>query len=95
MSEKILTLNPDPAKKGVNIDKDKYDFIRSEILKLLRETGPISAMQVVKQLDARIGDEQFGASVGWYATAVRLDMEARNEIAYDRSAKKPLVKVAD
>lgn len=93
MSGKILTLNPDPSKKGVNIDKDKYDFIRAEILKLLQETGPIGAMQLVNELDTRIGDEKFGASVGWYTTAVRLDMEAKRELACDRSDKKPQLKL--
>jgi hypothetical protein len=93
MSAKILTLNPDPNKKGVNIDKDKYDFMHAEIIKALQETGPIGAMQLVKELDARIGDAKFGASVGWYVTAVRLDMEARNEILYDRSAKKPVIRL--
>ena len=91
MSNKILTLNPDPTKKGVNIDKDKYDFIHSEIIKVLREVGPIGAMQLVRELDARIGDEKFGASIGWYTTAIRLDMEAKKEILYNRSDKKPVI----
>ena len=91
MSDTILTLNPDPNKKGVNIARDKYDFIHSEIMKVLRETGPIGAMQLVKELDSRIGDDKFGASVGWYATAIRLDMESKKEILYNRSDKKSLV----
>lgn len=91
MSDTILTLNPDPSKKGVNIAKDKYDFIHSAILKVLQEKGPIGAMQLVKELDNSIGDEKFGASVGWYTTAVRLDMEAKNEILYNRGDKKPLI----
>jgi hypothetical protein len=91
MSDTILTLNPDPGKKGVNIDKDKYHFIRSEIMKALREIGPVGAMQLVKELDNRISDEKFGGSVGWYTTAVRLDMEAKKEILYNRNDKKPLI----
>jgi hypothetical protein len=93
MSDTILTLNPDPNKKGVNIDKAKYDFIHAEILKVLQEVGPIGAMKLVNELDARIGDEKFGGSVGWYATAVRLDMEAKHEIVYNRDDKKPLIKL--
>jgi hypothetical protein len=94
MNDKILTLNPDPNKKGVKIDKDKYDFIHAEILKVLHDTGPIGAMRLVKELDSRIGDTTFGGSVGWYTTAVRLDMEAKNEILYNRNDKKPLVTLA-
>jgi hypothetical protein len=95
MSDTILTQHPDPHKRGVNIDKAKYDFIRAEIIKAVGELGPMSAMQLVRHLDARIGDEKFGASVGWYATAVRLDMEAKKEILYNREAKKPVVSLAN
>ena len=91
MYDTILTLNPDPQKKGVRISKDKYDFIHSEILKALRDIGPIGAMRLVKELDSRIGDNRFGASVGWYTTAVRLDMEAKKEILYNRKDKKPVI----
>jgi len=91
MTDTILTLNPDPNKKGVRIDKAKYDFMHAEILKVLREVGPIGAMALVKELDNRIGDEKFGGSIGWYATAVRLDMEAKNEIRYNRDDKKPVI----
>lgn len=91
MSDTILTMNPDPNKKGANIDKAKYDFIHAEILKALKELGPMGAMQLVKALDSRIGDKKFGASVGWYTTSVRLDMEAKNEIRYNRNDKKPVI----
>jgi hypothetical protein len=91
MSDKILTLNPDPSKKGVNIDKDKYDFIHAEILKVLREVGPIGAMALIRELDERIGDEKFGGSVGWYTMAVRLDMEAKKEVMYSKSGGKTVI----
>lgn len=35
MTEKIQTLHPDPKKQGVNIDRDKYDAMRSVILGIL------------------------------------------------------------
>ncbi len=91
MDNKILTQNPDPTKKGVSIDRDKYDFIHSEILKALKDKGPLGAMQLVKELDSRVGDKKFGGSVGWYTTAIRLDMEAKKEILYGRSDKKPVI----
>ena len=93
MSDKILTINPDSNKKGVSIDKDKYDFIHSEIIKVLQDKGPVGAMQLIKELDDRIGDEKFGGSIGCYATAIRLDMEAKKELLYNRSDKKPLVRL--
>jgi hypothetical protein len=91
MSEKILTKNPDPQKKGVSIDRERYDFMKGEILSLLQEKGPLGAMQMVRELDGRLDEKKLGFSIGWYATAVRLDLEARGEILYDRSAKKPVI----
>ncbi len=92
MDDKILTKNPDPNKKGVKIDKDRYDFVRGEILALLKEKGPMGAMTMVQEMDERLGgDEKAGFSVGWYATAIRLDMEARGELIYNRGDKKPVI----
>lgn len=92
MSDKILTRNPDPKKKGVNIDKDRYDFIRAEILKTLKHEGPLASMKLIAAMDKRLGgDVKFGSSIGWYTMAVRLDLEARGEILYDRSTKKPVL----
>ena len=92
--DKILTKNPDPAKKGVSIDMDRYNFIKQEILRLLKEKGPLGAMQLVSEMDKRLGgDKKAGFSIGWYTTAVRLDLEARGKIQYDRSAKKPVVTI--
>jgi uncharacterized glyoxalase superfamily protein PhnB len=82
-----------PTKKGVRIDKAKYDFIHAEIIKALRDMGAVSAMGLVRELDERVGDIKFGGSIGWYTTAVRLDMEAKKEILYDRHDKKPQIKM--
>jgi len=92
MAEKILTKNPDPSKKGVKIDKDRYDFVHDEIIGLLKDKGPLGAMQMVNEMDKRLGgDKKVGFSIGWYTTAIRLDMEARGELLYNRKAKKPVV----
>ena len=92
MADRIMTLNPDPSKKGVPIEKQRYDFVRHEMLNLLQEKGPLGAMQIVREMDERLGgDKKVGYSIGWYTTAIRLDLEARGELMYDRSAKKPVV----
>lgn len=93
---KILTLNPDPNKKGVSIDKTRYDFIRKNILDLLRDEGLMGAVALVNQMDMRLGgDSKVGYSIGWYTTAIRLDLEARSQVVYDRSKKKPVVSLPD
>ena len=35
MNDKILTTNPDPAKKGVKLDKARYQNMRQVILEIL------------------------------------------------------------
>ena len=96
MNEKILTLNPDPAKKGVKIDKDRYENMRSVILEILKANGPLSSSKLVEAVVATIeANGKVDYSVGWCAMAVKLDLEARSEICYDRSVKKPVVTLSN
>ncbi len=91
-TDKILTLNPDSTKKGVNVDKDRYDFIKSVILKMLKVHGPLSSRKLVEVVVDHVnsnGGVEY--SIGWYAMAVRLDLEARGEVLYGRADKKPLI----
>ena len=92
MNEQILTLNPDPNKKGVKVDKAHYDFVRAEILKAIKKEGPLASMQLVDVMIRRLGkDKTFGKSIGWYTMAVHLDLESKGELLYDRKAKKPVL----
>ncbi len=95
MNEKILTKNPDPAKKGVKIDKDRYDFMRGVILGILKAQGPLSNASLIAAIvDEVERDGKVDYSVGWAAMAVKLDLEARGELKYDRSVKKPVICLA-
>ncbi|MBE0681491.1 MAG: hypothetical protein IH589_06220 [Anaerolineales bacterium] len=75
----VLTINPDPTKQGVRIEKAKYEVVRKAILENLRASGPMTFSQlgalVVEQLQPT-----FDGSVMWYFTTVKLDMEARGEL---------------
>jgi len=76
--ERILTIHPD-GKKGVNIEKEKYDLLRSYILKNLKILGTIT----YKELDAQAVQDltpTFEGSVRWYFVSVKLDLEARGII---------------
>jgi hypothetical protein len=76
MSERFLTLHPDPGKQGTNIDRDKYDLIRQAILESVRERGEITFQELTRAVRARVQD-RFEGSVTWYVTTVKLDLEAR------------------
>lgn len=78
MSEKILTLHPQ-GKKGVNIDRDKYDTIAKAIIDLIKKEGTITYEKLTDQLEEELKDT-FDGKVGWYVVTVKLDLEARGII---------------
>ena len=90
MSEKIKTLHPDPAKQGVNIDRAKYDLVRGGIETVLAENGTMKPMKLFDAVADHLKGQMDG-SITWYAVSVKLDMEARGEIAHDR--KKGLLRL--
>ncbi len=78
MPEKLLTLHPDPNKKGVNIDRNKYEQVRAAILAELDARREIPFADLPDAVGRRLPD--FEGSIGWYTTTVKLDLEARKLI---------------
>jgi hypothetical protein len=76
MPEKIKTLHPDPDKKGVNIDKQKYDVVRKKIIQILEEEKEIAFFDLMNEVENKLKGH-FEGSIGWYYTTVKLDLEAR------------------
>ncbi|MBV6391995.1 MAG: hypothetical protein KPEEDBHJ_01212 [Anaerolineales bacterium] len=79
MMESFLTLHPDSTKKGVKIEKAKYDTMRNAILETLRRDGAMPFMELAALIEDQLRG-QFDGSVMWYYTTVKLDLEARGEI---------------
>ncbi len=84
MSEQRVQLqHPDPSKDAPRIDQAKYDAVRTALLQAIpadAEGVPFTGLaeEVAKLLPA----DSLAAlgSVGWYTTAVKLDLEARGLI---------------
>ena len=76
--DRILTLHP-AGKKGVNIQRDKYNTIRDYILRTIEEAGEITFSDLG---DKAVDDlsTSFDGKVLWYITTVKLDLEARGLI---------------
>jgi len=77
MEEKVLTLHPQ-GKKGVRIDKAKYETMRKTILDVLGKaalTHDDLASAVEKKLKGK-----FEGSIPWYMEGTKLDLEARRII---------------
>lgn len=78
MSERIKTLHPE-GKEGVNIEKEKYDWIKEAILASLQPQGEILFKDLSAAVEANLPGT-FDGSIGWYTTTVKLDLEARGVI---------------
>jgi hypothetical protein len=82
--EKILTKHP-RGKSGKNIDRQKYETLRKEILSALR-SKELTHTELFDQLNKTL-KTKFSGNVSWYAETVKLDLEARKII--ERSSSKP------
>lgn len=78
IKEKIMTLHPQ-GKKGVNIDKEKYDQIKDYVLDVIKNHSEITYQELDK-LAVRDLQHNFDGKVGWYLVTVKLDLEARGMI---------------
>ncbi|MEM7512113.1 MAG: hypothetical protein AAF388_14360 [Bacteroidota bacterium] len=75
LDNKILTLHPQ-GKKGVNIDRDKYETLKEFILQMVEARGQIN-YQELNEIGENTLSEHFTGSVAWYLVTVKLDLEAR------------------
>jgi hypothetical protein len=80
---KILTLNLD-GKKGVNIDKAKYDQVRNAILEMIKSHETMIMADLSEAVKQKL-EGNFDGKIDWYFMAVKLDLEVRGEI--ERVAK--------
>lgn len=77
--EFILTINPDPTKRGAFIEKTTYEVVREAILDNLSEYGPMTLTQLGCLVEEQLRYD-FDGSIMQYYTAVKVDMVARGEI---------------
>ena len=77
MSEKILTKHPE-GKRGVDINREKYEVIKASILKGLNNKD-LTHLDIVKCVNQDLKG-RFEDSINWCVETVKLDLEARNII---------------
>jgi len=92
MSDKIMTLHPDPAKQGVNIDRAKYDVVKAAILELLAEHGELTFSALTTAVNDRL-QGTFDGSVSWYVVTVKLDLEARGVVERAKQSGQQIVRL--
>ena len=89
-----MTQHPE-KKKGVNIQRDKYERVRDAIETSLKEDGAQSFQSLNEAVNKKLGGN-FDGSTSWYYTTVKLDLEARGVIICERkSGKQQMIYLAE
>ena len=81
---KILTKHP-LGKSGKNIDRKKYDTLKTAILSALRKND-LTHTELFSRLNKSLKGK-FSGNISWYGETVKLDLEAKKMI--ERTASKP------
>jgi hypothetical protein len=76
------TKNPGKGKKGPRIDATRYELMKAAILAVVpRDADGVTFASLPKLVEKKLAGDVFaGASIPWYATTVKLDLEARGLI---------------
>ncbi len=79
--QKIQLLHP-RSKKAVRISTDKYEWLKSEILRFLCEYKEGTFSDMTRAIQQVLDDRKvlFDGSLTWYLEWVKLDLEARHII---------------
>jgi hypothetical protein len=90
--ELFLTVQPEPAKQGIRIDKTKYEAVHESILQNLQRYGSLTFTQLGALVEEDLRDT-IASSILWYYTTVKLDMEAQGEIRRVPNSRPQLIEV--
>jgi hypothetical protein len=78
----VATKNPGKGKRGPRVDAARYDAMKTALLAVIPKAGDgVRFVDLEGLVEKRLPQATFaGASVLWYATIVKLDLEARGLI---------------
>jgi hypothetical protein len=93
-ADRIQLRHPDRAKSGPNIERDKYDLVRREILALVPRRAPGTTWTELRDAaDTRLGRRLKDGDNWWYTTAVKLHLEAIGEIKRSTGSPQRLTRI--
>ncbi len=81
MEQKIQLKHPQ-GKKTVNISKDKYEQLKTEMINYLTENPDRTFSDISKAIVQQFKENRitFNGTLNWYLEWVKLDLEARQII---------------
>lgn len=94
MTDKIQLLNPDLAKKGAVVDRQKYEVVKDAIIHIIDERGKMTFKELMNEVVNQLSN-QFEGSPSWYCTAVKLDLEARNIVKRVNTSSPQILTLSD
>ncbi|HJL18561.1 MAG TPA: hypothetical protein RMH99_23070 [Sandaracinaceae bacterium LLY-WYZ-13_1] len=82
MSERVEVRNPNTGRSDGTIAADKYEAMKAALLRVIPDDeAGVPFRGLADRVRPHLPAEVFaGASVGWYTTTVKLDLEARGLI---------------
>lgn len=78
MNEKVAIPHPE-GKAGVSISRMKYDPMRAAIVEALRTQGDLTFHDLIRTVQQSLAGS-FDGSISWYATWVKMDLEAHGVV---------------
>lgn len=89
--KKIAVENINVPGKTTNVDATKYEAMKVAFLRILPEKSPgLTQKEIQEKVVAHLPDDNFpeGATSGWWAKTVQLDLEAKGVVIREKT--KPL-----
>ena len=76
---RVELLNPNTGRPDGTVDADKYEAMKAALLKVIpKDEAGVPFKELTELVRPLLPDEVYaGASIVWYVTAVKLDLEAR------------------
>lgn len=82
--EAIIQLKHPQGKKAVSTSKDKYELLKAETVKYLRNNSDSTFSDISKAIAQNFKENKikFNGSLNWYLEWVKLDLEAQQIITH-------------
>lgn len=81
MIQKVQLKHPQ-GKKSISMSREKYDLLKSRLLKFMRATGQATFNDMLRAIeqDFKASRTTFHGSLPWHLEWIKLDLEARKII---------------
>lgn len=87
--ERIMMRNPNTGRDDMRIARAIYEPVRDAILAALVDEGSLTNAQMHEEIGRRTPDDLWAdRSLGWYATTVKLHLEAEGMIVVNGSPQR-------